>query len=109
MNKILLDEVSYSSETGLVLFATVYSYDLKKIEQLGRWKREDIVNAIKRGQKVVRAKVEMNVLKEYIAQDICSIIIREIDGECYLKHSEYISDLQKDDMIEFNRAIRNRF
>lgn len=108
MNEILLDEVLYSDETGLVLSATVYSYDSKRIERLGIWKREDIVRAIKQGQKVVRATVDTNVLNEYIAHVICYIDIREIEGKSYLKHSEYISDLQKDDMIEFNRAIRNR-
>ena len=108
LNEILLDRVSYSRETGLISYTTAYSYDSTtgKIERLGVWRREEVINVIKQGQKVTRGDISMNALKEYIAQAICYINIKEIDGKFYLKNTDYPEDLEKDDMIEMNRLIR---
>lgn len=109
MSKILLDNIHYSTETGLISNVTAYSYDKEqaKIELLGRWERKDIIENIKRKKEIYRAVIRTNAENNYIADTICAICIVEIDGNVYLKHTDYVDESQKDDMIEFNRALKN--
>lgn len=109
MSKILLDSVTYSSENGLILNATAYNSCNGEIEKnLGIWHRDDIINALNEGNKISRAKIGTNVEDNYIGQEICSISVVTIDGNIYLKNSDYSSDLEKDDVIERNRGLKRK-
>lgn len=50
----------------------------------------------------------MSTEDNYIAQEICSISAVAIDGNIYLKNSDYSNDLEKDDMIEWNRGLKRK-
>lgn len=109
MSKILLDSVTYSSENGLILNATAYKSCNREIEKdLGVWHRDDIIKALNEGNKILRAKIGMSAEDNYIGQEICSISAVTIDGNIYLKNSDYSNDLEKDDMIEWNRGLKRK-
>ncbi len=106
MQKILLDNVSYSKLNNLIAHATAYTCEEDKIDKLGIWKREDIVVAIQSGKKISRADISQNYLGIYLGQCICDVMIKETEGEKYLINSDYFDRLEKEDMIEMNEALK---
>jgi hypothetical protein len=53
MQEILLDNVSYSKLNNLITHATAYTCEEDKvIDELGIWKREDIIEAIRSGKNI---------------------------------------------------------
>lgn len=106
MQEILLDNVSYSKQSNLITHVTAYTCEEDKIEKLGIWKREDIIDAIQAGKKISRADIDQNYLGIYLGQRICDVTIKETEGEKYLINSDYFNRLEKEDMIEMNEALK---
>jgi hypothetical protein len=108
MQEILLDNVSYSKLNNLITHATAYTCEEDKvIDELGIWKREDIIEAIRSGKKISRASVTRNYLGIYLGQRICHVITIETEGEIYLINSDYRNRLEKEDMIEMNEWLKH--
>ena len=106
MQEILLDNVNYSKQNNLITYVTAYTHEGDKIDELGTWKREDIIAAIQSGKKLSRASVSRNFLGIYLGQCICHVVIKEIEGEMYLINSDYFNRMEKEDMIEMNEGLK---